>query len=402
MRILSNHFSCYYSSFFEGHFLFLTKRQKTIIAIAIGVFSCFAAGYLLYQAINKRKTRPLSSDAASLNREPNFGNPLSQPVEKHRKNPSIEGPALIHIINSLISAFSPTGNERAEQTIEGEVDKRKIRPLSSDAASLNREPNFGNPLSQPVEKHRKNPSIEGPALIHKINSLILAFSLAGNERAEQTIEGEVVYTGVTVDTTLLSRYWNIAYKNASSLEEADIILMGENHNILAYKQLEIAIINQFGKDDDVLLLEGIEYQEEAQNFSHIYSEYNFNLISKNIRMFGFEVDLLPFDEISNMLEELERKVVILKTKIEQEKRSGLPHDALEKMMEEIVILLEKLCLSTDKRNEFLITSINRLLDRYPNNKLFVIAGSFHIVSPDFNLIDHLPPDLKYAILTYKN
>ncbi|CAF23302.1 hypothetical protein [Candidatus Protochlamydia amoebophila] len=342
MRILSNHFSCYYSSFFEGHFLYLTKRQKTIMAIAIGIFSCFIAGYLLYQVINKRKIRPLSSDAASLNREPNFGKPLSPSVEEHKTNLSIVNPALIHRINSLISRVS------------------------------------------------------------SMISMVSVFSPTENERAEQTIEGEIDYTGVTVDTTLLSRYWNIAYKNTSSLEDANVILMGEHHKILAYQQLEIAIINQFGKDDDILLLEGIEYQEEAQNFSHIYPEYNFNLISKNIRMFGFEVDLLPFDESSNMLEELERKVVILKTKIEQKKRSGLPHDALEKMMEELVILLEKLFLSTDKRNEFLITSINRLLDRYPNNKLFVIAGSFHIVSPDFNLIDHLPPDVKYAILTYKN
>ncbi|KIC73006.1 hypothetical protein [Candidatus Protochlamydia amoebophila] len=334
MRILSNHFSCYYSSFFEGHFLYLTKRQKTIMAIAIGIFSCFIAGYLLYQVINKRKIRPLSSNAASLNREPNSGKPLSPSVEEHKTNLSIVNPALIHRINSLISAFPPMGNESDEQTIEEEVD----------------------------------------------------------------------YTGVTVDTTLLSQYWNIAYKNASSLEEADIILMGENHKILAYKQLEIAIINQFGKDNDVLLVEGIEYQEEAQNFSRIYSKRSYDLISKNMHMFGFEVELLPLVESLNMFKELERKAVILKTKVELKKRSGLPLDVTfsEKVMHEGVCLLEKLFLLTDKRNGFLITSINRLLDRYPNNKLFVIAGNLHVVSPDFNLIDHLPPNLKYAILTYKN
>ncbi|KIC73008.1 hypothetical protein DB44_BS00040, partial [Candidatus Protochlamydia amoebophila] len=122
MRILSNHFSCYYSSLFEGCFIYLTKRQKTIIAVAIGVFSCFAAGYLLYQVINKRKIRPLSSDAASLNREPNFGKPLSPSTEEHRRNLPIIDPALIHRINSLISAFPPMGNESDEQTIEEEVD----------------------------------------------------------------------------------------------------------------------------------------------------------------------------------------------------------------------------------------------------------------------------------------
>ncbi|MBS4163859.1 Uncharacterized protein PRO82_001165 [Candidatus Protochlamydia amoebophila] len=334
MRILLNHFSCYHSSFFEGYFLYLTKRQKTIMAIAIGIFSCFIAGYLLYQVINKRKIRPLSSDAASLNREPNFENSLSQPIEEHRGNLPIVNPALIYRINSLISAFPSMGNERAEQTIEEEVD----------------------------------------------------------------------YTGVPVDTTLLSRYWNIAYKNASSLEEANIILMGEDHKILAYKQLEIAIINQFGKDDDVLLVEGVEYQEEAQNFSRIYSKRSYDLISKNIRMFGFEEDLSPSIEIGNMLKELERKAVTLKTNVELKKRFELPLDVtfLEKVMHEGVCLLEKLFLLMDKRNEFLITSINRLLDRYPGSKLFVIAGSLHIVSPDFNLIDHLPPDMKYAILTCKN
>ncbi|WP_042280203.1 hypothetical protein [Candidatus Protochlamydia sp. R18] len=344
MRILLNHFSCYYSSFFEGHFLFLTKRQKTIIAIAISVFSCFAAGYLLYQVINKRKIRPLSSNAASLNREPNFGNPLSLSVEEHKTNLSIVNPALIHRINSMSSRIS------------------------------------------------------------SMISMVSAFSPTENERAEQTIEGEIDYTGVTVDTTLLSRYWNIAYKNASSLEEADIILMGEHHKILAYQQLEIAIINQFGKDNDVLLVEGIEYQEEAQNFSRIYSKRSYDLISKNIRMFGFEENLLDLIESLNMLKELERKAIILKTNVELKKRSGLPLDVTfsEKVMHEEVCLLEKLFLSMDKVNKFLITSINRLLDRYPNNKLFVIAGNLHIVSPDFNLIDHLPPDLKYAILTYKD
>ncbi|MBS4163860.1 Uncharacterized protein PRO82_001166 [Candidatus Protochlamydia amoebophila] len=333
MRILSNHFSCYSSSFFKGHFLYLTKRQKTIMAIAIGIFSCFIAGYLLYQVINKRKIKPLSIDAASLNREPNFESSLSQPVEEQRGNLPIIGPALIHRINSLISAFPPMGNESDEQTIEEEVD----------------------------------------------------------------------YTGVPVDTTLLSQYWNIAYKNASSLEEADIILMGEDHKILAYQQLEIAIINQFGKDDDVLLLEGVEYQEEAQNFSSICPKRSYDLISKNIRLFGFEENLLTLVESLNMLKELERKAIILKTNIELKKRSELPLDVTfsEKEMHEGVCLLEKLFLLTDKRNEFLITSINRLLERYPGSKLFVIAGSHHIVSPVFNLIDHLPPNLKYAILTYK-
>ncbi|MBA2368605.1 MAG: hypothetical protein H0V82_06235 [Candidatus Protochlamydia sp.] len=216
----------------------------------------------------------------------------------------------------------------------------------------------------------------------------------------------------------LSLYANTLFKNTISLEEARVILIGERHDITEHCKLEGIILKYFAKENDVLLVEGILKEEkELLDPAALFPHELEKSIPKRIHAFGWEKDLETLRSQIKMMSETELYI---------QRFNNASNDA-EKLIvkQEMRDIENKICLAIKKRNDFLVSSIKESMEKYPNSKVFVIAGSGHVLhkkeydyslfSPkdsiptslyidifDFNILENLPPEVRAASVILKN
>lgn len=182
-------------------------------------------------------------------------------------------------------------------------------------------------------------------------------------------------------------YIDIKFKNTSSIEDARIILIGSTHIMLFHDPIMIYIIDYFGKNNDILLLEGSEGKAKK--------------IFKHMDAYGWD-NLELFDKGTIFIREFLDLYKSLKLE-------GFPNSRKlsEQEMNRFLEIKKKHSISTHERNLCLIRSINDFLFRFPDRKIFAFAGKEHFIVEDtvedaYNILDHLPSEEKYALIMLKN
>ncbi len=211
------------------------------------------------------------------------------------------------------------------------------------------------------------------------------------------------FTDIELNTEQLLDYAVINYKNTTCVEDARIILMGEQHKTPKHRDLEVAIINQFGKDRDVFLLEGTEYEEFIPDPNTNYGIYG--NISKKIHMRGWEENLSLGIESLKLVKGINTKKLEIITEEKQSFERGISpnQEKMQKSHDEAFELFHQFMEILHERNNFLIRSIKRALIEHPHSKIFVFAGSLHILEVGvFDLLDHMPENEKCAALIFKD
>ncbi|CUI17822.1 hypothetical protein PNK_2221 [Candidatus Protochlamydia naegleriophila] len=210
------------------------------------------------------------------------------------------------------------------------------------------------------------------------------------------------FTDIELNTEQLLDYAVINYKNTTCVEDARIILMGEQHKTPKHRDLEVAIINQFGKDRDVFLLEGTEYEEFIPDPNTNYGIYG--NISKKIHMRGWEENLSLGIESLKLVKGINTKKLEIITEEKQSFERGISpnQEKMQKSHDEAFELFHQFMEILHERNNFLIRSIKRASIEHPHSKIFVFTGRLHILEVGtFNLLDHMLENEKCAALLFK-
>lgn len=327
--------------FKEGILPSITQLQKKVATVAMVIFVCLATVTLIYH-IFKRSVSTITINEPA-------GNPL---IASREAQPSIE----TGIVN-----IGPLGRAADEGV--------RVTPTG-----------FGCVFQEIPE----NVSIDD----------------YGEVIGDQT---RLDFSHIELSSEKLLDYAVINYKNASCVEEARVILMGECHAFPKHQDLEVAIISQFGKHGDGFLMEGVEYKEFTPPYDSSYGIYR--NISKNVRFIGWEADENIIEESSKMRDEITLKRFQLIKEISRSSKPGaapINQEKIEKLFSEVARAVTIVFQRVFERNQFLIDSIKRSLEEYPESKIFVFAGSSHILSPEgFNLLDHMPENVKCAALLFK-
>ncbi|MBA2367707.1 MAG: hypothetical protein H0V82_01630 [Candidatus Protochlamydia sp.] len=206
-----------------------------------------------------------------------------------------------------------------------------------------------------------------------------------------------------LDEKSLKAFANIYYKNANNLDEAQIILLGERHDFLQHNFLETAILQEYGKENDILFLEGHEYEEEFGSLDK-YNYFHFNFpITKNFSVNGWEKNLLPLEQMINFSKfGNEFKLEVLN---EIKKYNENKTNCLNELDIKVDTLIKEYFANKQERDDFLISCVLKASSHHPNKKVFAVCGKGHIfdnVPEGFNIFDHLPSEVKCAAVVFKD
>ncbi|MBA2368202.1 MAG: hypothetical protein H0V82_04155 [Candidatus Protochlamydia sp.] len=201
----------------------------------------------------------------------------------------------------------------------------------------------------------------------------------------------------------LGDFANVYYKNVENLEEAEIILLGERHDLLKHKFLEAAFLQEFGKENDVLFLEGFEYKDGIERSSE-YPYFHFNFpITKKYQVNGWEKNLLLLEQMIQCSKDAKKmKIEVLN----QTKKHELNEENyLDELNLKIDAIIQENFANKQERDGFLISCILKASREHPNKKIFAVCGRGHIlgdIPQGFNVFDHLPSDVKCVAIIFKD
>lgn len=179
----------------------------------------------------------------------------------------------------------------------------------------------------------------------------------------------------------------ITHRYSSSLSHSQVILMGEIHNIPAHNELEAWILNHYGKDDDIILCEGMEGDVSSTHTRHEIYHHIFkdNVVHPRCRVYGWEKEEFhtkheqTWDEFEHARSS---------SSLPAEKRARA-YEAEETYMK--------------KRNQTLTDAIKEALKKFPGKKIFVIAGREHLLSKayDHDILTTLPKDIAASRVLFR-
>lgn len=217
-------------------------------------------------------------------------------------------------------------------------------------------------------------------------------------------------TEFLIDGQPLTYHADVTFKNASCLEDAQVILVGEMHHTSRHYKVEARILNHFAKPHDIVLLEGFNDYEENEKKFRMTSLYNYDilekpyvlswdnleLVDKSIKIYG--KFLKSLEELVPDLYEWPQQTYTINPALSLEQQQALDR--------RIGKLWKKFMHCCHERNRFLENAISKHLQVSPKSKIFVIAGQAHLVKNEpnlsYNLLDHLPQDVKYATIMFKH
>jgi hypothetical protein len=188
-----------------------------------------------------------------------------------------------------------------------------------------------------------------------------------------------VYPLLLLNKNALNDLADISFKNVSCIEEARIILIGERHSTPEHLEIEHYIVHHYGKDDDILLMEGAEGKTE-RFFEHM-DTYGWD----NLRV--FHEGRMTLKKLFNVL---------------KQQRLSNDLNLSQKLNKKIAKLFEQYVQAIHKRNDALIKNLNNCLLKFPNKKIFLIAGKLHLVEGSYNILEHLQKEEKCALLILKD
>ena len=190
------------------------------------------------------------------------------------------------------------------------------------------------------------------------------------------------YLLLLCDEKNLYNYADITLKNASSLGDARVVLIGDTHTMPTHTEITWFIINHFGRNDDIHLVEGGEGKVKR--------------IFKHMETYGWD----------NMKLFEKERVVIKQVLSIRERLGNFPKNqkvSQEKVDRIATKLLNRFLFFSRKRTVSLIECINDSLLKFPDKKIFVTAGKGHFIEGDeFNILNHLPPEEKCALVMLKD
>lgn len=162
---------------------------------------------------------------------------------------------------------------------------------------------------------------------HKIEELekkqnILNLSLSDYIQQSTNMKCKT-YLSLLCKGTELNNLADISFKNASSLEDTRVILIGDTHTIRSHLEIQHFIIDRFGRNDDVHLVEGAEGEIE-RIFEHMdtYGWDNMKIFNKgkivikeilNLRKRTLHPEMFP-NEKKLSEQERNKKISFLKKK----------------------------------------------------------------------------------------
>ncbi len=273
-----------------------------------------------------------------------------------------------------------------------QIIKKIFKATESQPERNNRSRVFGG------EVYKETLSSEASRL-HLVNFFGLPINLCVENEGVVLDQTRFDYSTINLNSEILSNHAVINYKNTSCVEDARVILMGEVHRMPKHLDLEVAIVSNFGKDGDIFLVEGATHEEFIPSPDSIYNIYQ--SISKNVRMLGWEESLKINEEMGEIGWELEKRgapEILERVKNLEKNFPQLAQKLFDETLELFYTYIEK----GKQRNEYLISSIKRALEEYPESKIFAMAGQLHIQLPgEFNILDHMPDDVKCATLLFK-
>jgi hypothetical protein len=162
----------------------------------------------------------------------------------------------------------------------------------------------------------------------------------------------------------------------TSLKEAKIICLGNNHVDTEHTKLNAQLIDIVADEGDIILVEGLPAYTEHTPQSYAQTE----LISKKVIMFGWENDEL----YKQALEIAKRRTNIYNTidkgNLGIKEYNDLIHESTENS--------NKLHSVHIERHKTLAKVIDHTRKRFPENKIFVLAGTNHFTK-DTSFINRL-------------
>jgi|GEM_PF-6934022 len=204
---------------------------------------------------------------------------------------------------------------------------------------------------------------------------------------------------------LITSYSDIEYRNTNELKDAQLILMGENHGIKLHRQLEANILNQYGSDESIFLLEGLESKRDATSAKEqIYSQLVYKVpIQPKFRIYGWDNMGMhkKQGQIKSRLQEIMNDLAkqplfsagdAWATVIPKTKEFASFINQQEEETESYTKLRDESCVNT----------IKKMLQEHPQTKIIVFLGRDHVRRKGYNILDHLPADLKSAAIKFKD
>lgn len=187
---------------------------------------------------------------------------------------------------------------------------------------------------------------------------------------------------------ILERFQEIG--GNAPLESARVVCLGESHGW--HNEMKIGrFIRAFGERGDIVLVEGVQQMEQPAEATGIQEAYNF---PSGITVLGWD-DLALRDQAKRIGLELDRIMIDQRAALDNgngERFSELREQYLPKEREYLDITFRQ-------RDESMIQALHKVQKRYPDARIFIIAGARHFTD-DQQLTTSLEQN-KYIVLRPK-
>ena len=165
-------------------------------------------------------------------------------------------------------------------------------------------------------------------------------------------------------------------------DQARIICFGDNHMSALHTQLNAQFINHVGKEGDIVLLEGVEAYESCEQQDHEKTQQ----LTKPMYVFGWDSS-----ELTNQAVELNRQREQISDYLNSGNLNyyGEEYANYHRQYEDLGRQIDD--INVRQRNEVLAQVIDNMKASFPEQKIFVLAGTKHFESDD-NLRNMLRQD----------
>jgi len=172
--------------------------------------------------------------------------------------------------------------------------------------------------------------------------------------------------------------------NVTSPDEARIICLGDNHLNEKHTELNAQLINHIARVGDMVLLEDVPAGQACDQRSHKKTIQ----LTKRMQVVGWDNPELIRQAIDIGKQHLEIADKLSSGKLDQEEYTDLYNKQQElKRQEHAINLVE--------RNKGLGQVIHAMKERFPDRKIFVLAGINHF-EQDSNFTSFLNKDSRFA------
>lgn len=242
---------------------------------------------------------------------------------------------------------------------------------------------FSTKKKEIISDAKEHEDIENQA---NLSSLSLSKIVPKEGDLPQEIETKFkTYLSLLRDSNNLYNYADITIQNALSLKDARVVLIGDTHTMPSHISITKFIIEFFGRENDIHLVEGTEGKYKRL-FKHMdtYGWDNMEMSKQSQRVVKQALDLN-------------------KQQLQIKHFSDEQNLSQEEINKKVLILFNHLLFFGRKRTESLIQCLHDFLLKFPDKKIFVTAGKGHLIEgKTFNILNHLPPEEKCALVMLKN